>query len=101
MPDTVLQVSYRETCCQYRAKLFTFCFSVPPLAVICSWHSGHLTTAIKPKVIASVDTVVIGSPEDVRASQAESALRSGKHALVSSATFSCSYTFRSCLIYPL
>ncbi len=55
----------------------------------------------KPKVIASVDTVVIGSPEDVQASQAESALRSGKHALVSSATFSCSYTFRSCLIYPL
>jgi hypothetical protein len=85
---------------QFRAKLFTFCFSVPPLAVTCSWHSGHLTTAIKPKVIASVDAVVIASPKDVQASQAESALRSGKHALVSSATFSYSYTFRLCLIYP-
>ena len=31
---------------------------------------------------ASVDAVVIASPEDVHASQAESALRSGKHALV-------------------
>jgi UDP-N-acetylglucosamine 3-dehydrogenase len=31
---------------------------------------------------ASVDAVVIASPEDVHASQAESALRAGKHALV-------------------
>lgn len=31
---------------------------------------------------ASVDAVVIASPEDVHASQAESALKSGKHALV-------------------
>ena len=31
---------------------------------------------------ASVDAVVVASPEDVHASQAESALRSGKHALV-------------------
>ncbi|MDQ3710498.1 MAG: Gfo/Idh/MocA family oxidoreductase, partial [Actinomycetota bacterium] len=31
---------------------------------------------------ASVDAVVIASPEDVHVSQAESALKSGKHALV-------------------
>lgn len=45
---------------------------------------GAASTSDVTAVIAdpSVDAVVIASPEDVHASQAEAALRSGKHALV-------------------
>jgi predicted dehydrogenase len=45
---------------------------------------GAASTADASAVVKdpSVDAVVVASPEDVHASQAESALRSGKHALV-------------------
>jgi UDP-N-acetylglucosamine 3-dehydrogenase len=64
------------------------------LAVVCDPDRSHARKVADPlgadstgdvaAVIedASVDAVVIASPEDVHASQAESALRSGKHALV-------------------
>ena len=64
------------------------------LAVVCDPDLSHARKVADPlgadatgdvaAVIgdASVDAVVIASPEDVHASQAESALRSGKHALV-------------------
>jgi len=64
------------------------------LAVVCDPDRAHAQKVAVPlgadstgdvaAVIgdSSVDAVVIASPEDVHASQAESALRSGKHALV-------------------
>jgi UDP-N-acetylglucosamine 3-dehydrogenase len=64
------------------------------LAVVCDPDRSHARKVADPlgadstedveAVLgdASVDAVVIASPEDVHASQAESALRSGKHALV-------------------
>ncbi len=64
------------------------------LTVVCDPDRSHARRAADPlgaestgdvaAVIgdASVDAVVIASPEDVHASQAESALRTGKHALV-------------------
>jgi UDP-N-acetylglucosamine 3-dehydrogenase len=64
------------------------------LAVVCDPNTGRaarvagkLGTASTGDAAAvmedaSVDAVVIASPEDVHASQAESALRAGKHALV-------------------
>ena len=64
------------------------------LAVVCEPDRSHARKVADPLGAestgdvaavmenASVDAVVIASPEDVHASQAESALRSGKHALV-------------------